>query len=713
MALEFQIVVDDKGSAKVKKFSKNVKKSGDVSSKAGKALKVFGGGMAVVGSGALLAGKQMFSLVDATTKQARETANFARVANTSQEEFQKLAFGAKSVGIESDKLADIYKDVNDRIGDFAKTGGGPMKDFFEQIGPLVGVTIDDFRELSGPKALQLFTSSLEKANVSQQEMTFYLESMASDTTNLIPLLKDGGKGFEELGDRASNAGAIMSDDLIQASQEFQGELGLLGAEAGSVFNELSEELIPVFLDLFSDISQAIEIARPAVENFFENFGELIGDVAEEIGDLILGWSQIAKELTDFFAEEHKVDIKLSPEALARIERVEKAKKLEEEARKEAEKQAKKAEREAQARQTRLAKQREENRKKAIKDAEKETQRRHKQAEKDQADYEKFLAKQAEETAKAEEEKRKQAEETAIRIKELNQEVSLALMGESDRQKEQAKLAHEERMKQGADEANSRILMEKQLTEISAQEEEARLQKRMETMGQIQQGFSQASTIMNNINQIEQNAITEQFDKRKEDIEETFAKEIEGAEGNSEAQERIKAKRDEKLRQLENKKQKALNTASKKTAGLRKGIAIGEALINGALAVTRAYAEGGPYAGPVLAGLAGAVTATQVALISQQKFFEGGMIKGKDTKMISTNENGTEAILNARATSAVGESALNDFNSGRTQDALDKIQSSISGGGSKGVNLSINGGIIDKRFMNETLIPSLNREMRRR
>jgi hypothetical protein len=85
-------------------------------------------------------------------------------------------------------MSDILKDVNDRIGDFMQTGGGPMADFFENIAPKVGVTAEQFARLSGPEALQLYVDSLEKAGLSQQEMTFYLEAMASDTTALIPLL---------------------------------------------------------------------------------------------------------------------------------------------------------------------------------------------------------------------------------------------------------------------------------------------------------------------------------------------------------------------------------------------------------------------------------------------------------------------------------------------------------------------------------------------
>src|SRR5690606_448282 len=130
-------------------------------------------------------------------------------------EFQRWAAGSKRVGIEQDKLADILKDVNDRVGDFMETGGGPMKDFFEQVAPKVGVTAQQFKNLSGPQALQLYVDTLQKAGLNQQQMTFYLEAMASDATALIPLLQDGGKAMNAYGDAAERSGAILSDAAIK------------------------------------------------------------------------------------------------------------------------------------------------------------------------------------------------------------------------------------------------------------------------------------------------------------------------------------------------------------------------------------------------------------------------------------------------------------------------------------------------------------------
>ncbi|WP_410963642.1 hypothetical protein, partial [Salmonella sp. SAL04292] len=68
------------------------------------------------------------ALTVSTVRNANEIANLASVANASTTEFQKYAAGAKMVGIEQEKLADIFKDVNDKVGDFLNTGGGALAD---------------------------------------------------------------------------------------------------------------------------------------------------------------------------------------------------------------------------------------------------------------------------------------------------------------------------------------------------------------------------------------------------------------------------------------------------------------------------------------------------------------------------------------------------------------------------------------------------------
>ncbi|HCF7146506.1 phage tail tape measure protein [Pseudomonas aeruginosa] len=223
------------------------------------------------------------ALTVSTVRNANEIANLASVANTSTTEFQKYAAGAKLVGIEQEKLADIFKDVNDKVGDFLNTGGGALADFFENVAPKIGVTADQFRNLSGPQALGLYVSSLEKAKVSQSDMTFYLEAIASDATALLPLLRNNAEGFKTFGDAAQAAGAILDEKTIKSANELQAATWLVEQSASGLKNQLSTALIPILSDLSDSIFDVTKEGTAMV-----SVGEFVADSFRWIAKTAIG-----------------------------------------------------------------------------------------------------------------------------------------------------------------------------------------------------------------------------------------------------------------------------------------------------------------------------------------------------------------------------------------------------------------------------------------
>ncbi len=218
-------------------------------------------GVATVGFGAM---------VKSNLEAVGELRTFTTVANTNAQEFQKLANGASVYGIESDKLADILKDMNDRVGDFKATGGGAMKDFFDNIAPKVGITAEQFKNLSGADALQLYYNGLEKANLSQADMTFYLEAVASDATNLIPLLENGGEGFKKFGELAEKSGAILSDVDIKNAEKMNQDLKVMGLQWQGFKNSVVQSVMPI-LKSISDYYQANkELINSNLNGFINN-----------------------------------------------------------------------------------------------------------------------------------------------------------------------------------------------------------------------------------------------------------------------------------------------------------------------------------------------------------------------------------------------------------------------------------------------------------
>lgn len=204
-------------------------------------------GMAVKAGAALAGALSIGVLANWVKESALATAQMARMAELSgatAEEFQRWAYASRSVGIEQDKLGDIFKDVQDKIGDFLQTGGGPMADFFENIAPRVGVTAEQFRNLSGPQALQLYVSSLQQANLSQSEMTFYMEAIANDATLLLPLLSNNAAGFNKLAKEAEELGLVLSSDAAAGAVEFERGLQTLGAVSDGAGKQIAAELVP-------------------------------------------------------------------------------------------------------------------------------------------------------------------------------------------------------------------------------------------------------------------------------------------------------------------------------------------------------------------------------------------------------------------------------------------------------------------------------------
>ncbi|WP_455828272.1 phage tail tape measure protein [Pseudomonas capeferrum] len=217
-------------------------------------------GVAIV-TGVAAGAAALAAFTVSTVQAANEISRFSAVAGTSTSEFQKYAAGAKAVGVENDKLADIFKDVNDKVGDFLLNGGGELQDFFKTIAPKVGVTAEQFRNLSGPQALQLFATSLQKAGLSQAEMTQQMESLANDATLLLPLLRDNGAGFAILGDAAEKAGAIMDEKTIVATQNLAAAGWLAEQSLSGIKNQLAASLMPTLGDyagILFDLSQDTE-----------------------------------------------------------------------------------------------------------------------------------------------------------------------------------------------------------------------------------------------------------------------------------------------------------------------------------------------------------------------------------------------------------------------------------------------------------------------
>lgn len=221
--------------------------------------------LAVKGLSAVAAGVSIGSLTayaSSYISKATEVQKFADLVGSSTQQFQYYAAGAEAAGIGIDKFSDLGKDALDKLGD-AMAGQGEMMDFFEQIAPKIGVTIDQFKGLSGPEVIQKYYNGLERANLSHAETVKFMEQIADEGSLLIPMLKNGGEGFTKWGDAAQRAGAILSDSMIKDLKEAKENIALLSLEWQGFQADIVNNIVPT-LELLKDNSDSVQAATMAL-----------------------------------------------------------------------------------------------------------------------------------------------------------------------------------------------------------------------------------------------------------------------------------------------------------------------------------------------------------------------------------------------------------------------------------------------------------------
>lgn len=337
--LNIAVEIDDKGSVKLKQLGKEAKNVGDQGEKSFKGfsgqvvdfvkntdvsiaslVKLGGVSLAGLTAGIGAVTTAVVSMTDSAGKDAKEIQNLARISGLGIEQFQNYAYATSKAGIEQDKFADINKDVRDKLGDFIANEAGPFVDFFDNVAPAVGLTAKELQGLSGPDVLVKVKSAMDAANLSIEEQTFYLESLASDATLLAPLLEENGRLMKEEALHAADLGLALSqieaDKLVEAQEtiaDISGQIGALKtkvlAETAPVLVEFAENLMVGFTDgkgSVDDLTEAVsthllqgfDLALTGVEFFHINWLRLRSAVPVVVNTFVKGTGIIFNALTN-------------------------------------------------------------------------------------------------------------------------------------------------------------------------------------------------------------------------------------------------------------------------------------------------------------------------------------------------------------------------------------------------------------------------------
>ena len=176
---------------------------------------------------------------------SKELGFLSAQSNTTVEELQRIAFAGKTVGFEIDKTADVLKDFNDKLGDAILTGQGGFADFLDTVGKQLGITAQDLADLPVDEAMIEVQEAMERANVPMEQQIFLWESIANDSSRLIPLLKANGTEFRKLAADAEKFGAVFSQEELDRADELNESVRNMEASFNRLWAEIGFVFIPV------------------------------------------------------------------------------------------------------------------------------------------------------------------------------------------------------------------------------------------------------------------------------------------------------------------------------------------------------------------------------------------------------------------------------------------------------------------------------------
>lgn len=227
------------------------------------------------------------ALINSSLEVGKSALIMSDNVNASVKELTSWQYAGEKVNIEADKMADIFKDIQDKIGDFAITGGGGAADMFEKL----NLDIKEFVGLSAPDQLLKIGQALEQVGT-KSEKIFYLEALAGDASRLLPLLENNGEELRRLQAEAEEFGVSFNELDARRLEEANRAIERTGDLIKGVGIKITKQLAPYivaasneFVGMAKDATKGNEWIMDSIESV----GSGIGVMADGIRGVNVLW----------------------------------------------------------------------------------------------------------------------------------------------------------------------------------------------------------------------------------------------------------------------------------------------------------------------------------------------------------------------------------------------------------------------------------------
>lgn len=249
----------------------------------------FTGFATAASAAALSVGVAGYNLLKNTSKQITESDRWAKSLNMSTQSLLSWQYAAQKAGVSGDQMADIFKDIGDKIGDAVLNKSG------EAVGALdaLGLSAKKLAGESPDKQLIAISNALGNIKTNAEKTTI-LESLGNDLSKLLPLLDQGGDKLQKYLKAAKDFGVAPDDADIENL-----------VKVNSIFEDMETQINGVKIELATGLAK-VDLSN--LQKSISDMGDVFKDpeVIKGITDLVGGVVDLATWLVKVGAEAGKL-----------------------------------------------------------------------------------------------------------------------------------------------------------------------------------------------------------------------------------------------------------------------------------------------------------------------------------------------------------------------------------------------------------------------
>ncbi|WP_426758416.1 phage tail tape measure protein [Klebsiella quasipneumoniae] len=245
---------------------------------------------AAVATAAVGIGAAGLAIVKNTAQQVTEADRWAKSLKMSTQDLLSWQYAAEQAGLTGDNIADIFKDINDKVGDAVLNKSGEAAQALDTL----GLSAQKLAQQSPDKQLLAISSALQKIPT-QAGKTNILESLGNDLSKMLPLFDNNNEKLKQFLQLSKDFGVAPPqediDNLVKVNQFFQD----IETSARGLKMEIASGLAKVDLSPLQDGLDSIHdvFTDPAI---LQGLSDLVGEaisLAGVVGRIAGGLGAIA------------------------------------------------------------------------------------------------------------------------------------------------------------------------------------------------------------------------------------------------------------------------------------------------------------------------------------------------------------------------------------------------------------------------------------